>query len=417
MRDIEDLFKESLKDHQLPYDGKAWSNMSKKLDAKNSSTSNGTKWMLGAAGILAIVATYLFVTAENVSESPIKEHSKTAVDKKNILESPIEEASQVDAAIISVNEKVEKTENKTGEVKIKKETNHVNEEIKLDIIDQQIIADLISPVYREVESPSIAVANEAQVKFHFNKTPNQCLNSTVSYSNTNKESIWMRLPSSALLEIPANSDTDFIVNEKGSYLIGNMNKENEFIASTSFRVDEAQEIQVSAEDYLDFKNGLPELTVQAYAEGQIEWKLNQELTSKTRKKEKFNLFDRGNYNITGILTDINGCKSEARVTHNIEKNYNLLAVNAFTPNSANNRNTTFMPFALTKRNTPFKMFVIDPSNGAVIFETSNADQAWEGINKNTGVLVEKNKSFVWKVILQQPEKGESPEYMGTIVLL
>ena len=56
----------------------------------------------------------------------------------------------------------------------------------------------------------------------------------------------------------ANSDTDFIVNEKGSYLIGNMNKENEFIASTSFRVDEAQKIQLSAEDYLDFEIKLEE---------------------------------------------------------------------------------------------------------------------------------------------------------------
>ena len=63
------------------------------------------------------------------------------------------------------------------------------------------------------------------------------------------------------------------------------------------------------------------------------------------------------------------------------------------------------------------MIVIDPINGAVIYETSNSDQAWDGVNKNSGELVEKNKSFVWKVILQQPEKGESPEYMGTIVRL
>jgi len=36
---------------------------------------------------------------------------------------------------------------------------------------------------------------------------------------------------------------------------------------------------------------------------------------------------------------------------------------------------------------------------------------------NTGELVEENKSYVWKVVLQNPEKGESPEYMGTIVRL
>ena len=76
-----------------------------------------------------------------------------------------------------------------------------------------------------------------------------------------------------------------------------------------------------------------------------------------------------------------------------------------------------MPYALTKRDAAFKMIIIDPSNGAVIFETMNADQPWTGINKNTGELVEDKKSYVWKVVLQNPEKGESPEYMGTVIRL
>jgi hypothetical protein len=92
-------------------------------------------------------------------------------------------------------------------------------------------------------------------------------------------------------------------------------------------------------------------------------------------------------------------------------------VNAFTPNSLDERNTSFMPYALTKRDAAFKMIIIDPSNGAVIFETMNVNQPWTGINKNTGEVVEGNKSYVWKVVLQNPENGESPEYMGTVVRL
>ena len=61
MRNIEDLFKESLKDHELPYNKEAWSKMNKKLDARNSGSSNGFKWILGAAGAALIVATYLFM--------------------------------------------------------------------------------------------------------------------------------------------------------------------------------------------------------------------------------------------------------------------------------------------------------------------------------------------------------------------
>jgi hypothetical protein len=68
MRDIEDLFKESLKDHELPYNKEAWSKMNKKLDARNSGSSNGFKWVLGAAGGALIVAAYLFTVTKEAPE-------------------------------------------------------------------------------------------------------------------------------------------------------------------------------------------------------------------------------------------------------------------------------------------------------------------------------------------------------------
>jgi hypothetical protein len=52
-----------------------------------------------------------------------------------------------------------------------------------------------------------------------------------------------------------------------------------------------------------------------------------------------------------------------------------------------------------------------------LFETSTADQPWDGIDRNTGKMVDENKSYVWKVILDQPESNEKPEYLGTVVRL
>ena len=68
MRNIEDLFKKSLKDHELPYDKKAWSELSKKLDTRNPGASNGVKWILGAAVIAVLVTTYLFVSSNEASK-------------------------------------------------------------------------------------------------------------------------------------------------------------------------------------------------------------------------------------------------------------------------------------------------------------------------------------------------------------
>ena len=65
MRNIEDLFKEALKDQELPYNKDAWSKMNKKLDARNPKSSNGFKWILGAAGAAVIIAAYLFLDSDN----------------------------------------------------------------------------------------------------------------------------------------------------------------------------------------------------------------------------------------------------------------------------------------------------------------------------------------------------------------
>jgi hypothetical protein len=95
--------------------------------------------------------------------------------------------------------------------------------------------------------------------------------------------------------------------------------------------------------------------------------------------------------------------------------YNLLAVNAFNPQSTNSRNSSFMPYALTIRQTPFKLIVLDPDTGGLVFETSDADDAWDGIDRRDGKLVPGNKAYIWKVVLQNPVAGEKSEYRGTIV--
>lgn len=415
MRDIEDLFKESLKDHELPYNKEAWSKMNKKLDAGNSGSSNGFKWILGAAGAALIVATYLFM---GTSEAPQKAQAEVLQTEKEesvetINETQIEATEQSETDI--VNQEVEKE----GSVVIIDCCDDIvvqessNEETNVEPLAE---TELQQPVYREVaKNPSSTLESKAPLRFSTPK--DHCLNQAFSYSNTNKEMIYVLSPQENIEEIAANETLEFKLDEKGIYQIGIFNQEEEFTASVSFKVHEAQSIQVTADDYLNFENGLPELNVQAFSDNTLSWYVNNKKVAKSGKKENFYLFDKGSYAIKAMTKDANGCQSSDKVSFYVEKNYNLLAVNAFTPNSFDDRNTTFMPFALTTRNTPFKMIIIDPSNGAVIFETTSASQAWQGVNKNTGELVKENTSFVWKVVLQNPEQGESPEYMGTVVRL
>ena len=417
MRDIEDLFKESLKDHELPYNKEAWSKMNKKLDAGNSGSSNGFKWILGAAGAALIVATYLFM---GTAEAPQKAQAEVLqIEKEESVETINEiqiegtEQSEMEVAKQEINEKRSVLSTIVTDCCDEVIKEPIAKEINGETTSE---TELQQPVYREVANrPSSEEESVAPLRFPYTK--DHCLNEEFTYSNPNKEMIYVLSPQENIEEIAANETLEVKLDEKGIYQIGIFNQEEEFTASVSFKVHEAQSIQVTADDYLNFENGLPELNVQAFSDNILSWYINNKKVAKSGKKENFYLFDKGSYAIKAMTKDANGCQSSDKVSFYVEKNYNLLAVNAFTPNSFDDRNTTFMPFALTTRNTPFKMIIIDPSNGSVIFETTSSNMAWKGINQNTGELVKENTSFVWKVVLENPEKGESPEYMGTVVRL
>ncbi len=414
MRNIEDLFKESLKEHELPYNKEAWFKMNKKLDTRNSGSSNGFKWFLCAAGAAIIVSTYLFTGTNEAPEKVQAESRQTEKDESVETNDEIQIKITEQSELEFVNEAVEEDRSVVVPDCCDDDVQEpIGREINVTTISEPLLKQ---PTRKDVAKSSL-VTRESNAPLRFSTPKDHCLNEVFSYRNTNEEMIYLLSPQENIEEIAANETLKLQLDEKGIYQIGTIDQKEKFIASISFKVHEAQSIQLTADDYLNFQNGLPELRVQAFSENKLSWYINNQKSNRTNKKENFFLFDKGSYTIKGITKDANGCYSSDSISFYVENNYNLLAVNAFTPNSFDDRNTKFMPFALTKRNTPFKMIVINPANGAVIFETTSASEAWEGINKNTGELVKKNTSFVWKVILQNPEPGESPEYMGTVVRL
>ena len=227
----------------------------------------------------------------------------------------------------------------------------------------------------------------------FDKPRDHCLGEKLTYTNLNNKSIYILSPSEELEEIGSSDKTTLPLYETGRYQIGILNKDQTFVGSESFNVSVAKQLQINTDDYLNFESGLPVLNVQALTEKEVQWLVNGKKIQENGNSNSCLLFDKGNYNIKASYKDGNGCQSTDEISFFVEKNYNLLAVNAFTPNSSDHRNNTFMPFALTKRDVAFNMIIIDPTNGAVIFKSSNAGQPWKGINKNTGDLVEENKPF------------------------
>ena len=423
MKKIEDLFKSALKDQELPYNESAWNEMSKKLDARSGGASGNLKWILGAAGAVVVtVGTLIYVNSNNVSNiQENKEKNIASLETKSI-----KNTNDIDSdEIISENQVQEDntTEKSNNEVQVKSKTisNETNQQEVVQIIDccDEKIVQLIPPVYRETTVKEETLIENPGVKeiLTFNTLTDKCLNDEFVYLNENKQSLWLNTPMNTLIEIPASSKFKESLNEKGLYQVGELNASMEFVSRSSFTVFEAKSNQLIVEDHLNYENGLPQLDAKAYNEGDNKWYLNNDAVSFNKESNSFNLFKKGNYRIGISTKDPNGCVSQSNVSFYVEEDYNLLAVNAFTPTSWDSRNTHFIPFALTQRNTPFKMIVIDPADGAILFETASAELPWDGTDRNTGKMVEQNKSFVWKVILERPESNEKPEYIGTVVRL
>ena len=421
MKKIEDLFKSALNDQELPYDESAWNEMSKKLDARNGGggASGNLKWILGTAGAI-VVTVGVFLNMDNNTD--IEEQSNNQIANTDLKLNENTDSNNSESSKVA-SETQSETDDSTEKSNAKQveSSNELNQEEVIQVVEccDEKVEKLITPVYREttVKEETVVENPVLKEKLTFSPVYDKCLNDVFIYHNENNQSVWLNTPVNKLIEIKASSKFKEKLNEKGVYQIGVLNASQDFVSRNSFRVFEPKSNQLIVEDHLNYENGLPQLNAKTYNEGENKWYLNDGLVALNKEKNSFNLFKKGNYQIAMSNVDINGCVSKSVTDFWVEEDYNLMAVNAFTPSSWDSRNTHFLPYALTKRDTPFKMIIIDPSDGAILFETSSADMPWDGIDRNTGKMVDENKSFVWKVILENPESNEKPEYIGTVVRL
>lgn len=168
-------------------------------------------------------------------------------------------------------------------------------------------------------------------------------------------------------------------------------------------------------DAINYEDGTPRIHVSAETMvSDINWNVNGTVINRKNKSFDLLAFKGQTYTITAE-GQLDGCKTTEKIKITANEDYNLLAVNAFNPQSRDERNATFMPYALTIRDVRFDLVILDPDNGAVVFKSSDAQNAWDGIDQRNGQMVPAHKAYIWKVVLQQTLPGEKSTYTGTIV--
>lgn len=122
---------------------------------------------------------------------------------------------------------------------------------------------------------------------------------------------------------------------------------------------------------------------------------------------------KGTYIVTLKVANDYGCSSEMNKQVYIDKDYNLLAPNSFTPNG-DDYNGTFIPAALELVAGSFTMTIYSPT-GKVLYETSNFNEPWNGIDQKTGLSCLPG-NYIW-VVKMTDKNGKPDTYKGSVLLL
>lgn len=413
---LEHNFKKALNDFELPYEAQAWEAMSQKLSTNKWYHATKIKW--SAALVIAIGVTAYFVLPTSASHLGKETNVKTATGKTNTPVVASHRSSVTTASTAEPTVDNGRKSNKLDELMVRSippavvanENELIPHSIPLLLDQREILGISDQTIENQEPTPSY---NGGVAQFDFK---NRCQGETFELAADQKHERFLNY-AGKMFHFGYGQSIAIKLTEAGKVsLSANSGPYGQLEEFGSFEVFAAPNLTLSVDRNINYEDGLPKINLTAEAtDAHLSWVSNVKLDAYQGKTTNVLAFEKGIAIAEVQAIGANGCKAKEKEMINISEDYNLLAVNAFNPQSLDSRNSTFMPFALTIRQTPFKLIILDPDNGGLIFQSTDASNAWDGIDRRDGKMVPINKAYIWKVVLQNPVAGEKGEYRGTIV--
>ncbi|MCF8408824.1 MAG: hypothetical protein K9G36_07605 [Crocinitomicaceae bacterium] len=429
---MEHKIQDLLQNQELPYNSAAWDNMKQALDTKMPVTqpTNWYKWFLGGAAITVIaVSTYFFIqkdssnSTQSTSSPKIEKQIQPANQEKVSTTQNTSEKSNLSPITSKSSEKTDlsQTDNKLT-ASTNDDVTKMTSILEQSILVEEVVMDQtdLDPISSKKEITDIVTTNQKE-ELTTNSTlitaVNMCLGERQLLENKNDfaVSVFKQNSNQLIATIEAKKSMSFEAKEQGTYLLIEKNKPV-IEGTNSFEVKNSPKPTLEIENEIRYEKGVPTLKASTDVTNSVQWTINNLELNSTKSELDFNPFKAGTYSVS-VKTLTEGCIVSQTSKVNIDEDYNLLAVNAFNPNSFEPRNQTFIPFALTQRDVKFTLLILDPKDGGVMYQTEDASQPWNGIDKRTGQLAPSNQAYIWKVRIANPLPGESTEYKGTITKL
>ena len=433
---LDKIFKEKLENFEAPYNPSAWESVNSRLDANQvSAWGNAGKWIIGSAILISAIITSIYFLNSNESSNS-EENKKAAIVEKQSDEkiaAPDSRNQNETTSKIELNQNESVRDEATSDLNDERKQNEVSDQLALTSQNRnssplaiekepkernQINQETTEKDVGTFDNSSSVEENKPKqiasfVEGMLNKTQ-ICEGESLIISNESKDKQIVK----AVVEnniILLSSGEQYIYTPEVSNTIIFLNHRGESIGVKSFEVLETPSAEFSVTANI-FENGLPVTECETYGDyASIEWTFDDKHNLEG-KEVKHHFFSKGEYEIKLNVTDFNGCENTVTKPVRINENYNLMAVDAFTPNDVDPRNKVFMPFALTQRDVSFTLTIINPRDNGVLYSTKDPSKGWTGIDQRTGKMSPNGKVYIWKVQLENALPHERKVYAGTVLL-
>ncbi|MDH4471121.1 MAG: hypothetical protein QE487_00855 [Fluviicola sp.] len=397
---IERIIKQQLENYELPYDGGAWEQFSKRLDGTPSTPFYRKWWFAASIGtVLVSSATYFALTSTESTDNRV-------APKTEQVASTQQETSQSAYVKNGQNQNGSTSATHVGGDYLEPEIDPTPLQVEaIPSIENFPLIELIS------EPETIGAEPELRPRFVKLTLPSEiCLNETFVIENPNDVVVTVTYPNGRTKLIQPKQSAEIKSSKSGAIQV-ETGRSTELIT-----VNEASaQLYIDVDASLLYENGIPTLKFDVSGTEQpVSWESN--VVAKTSEKNHLVVhpYTEREVNVTANSTDANGCAVSETKTVTLNEIYNLMAPTGFYPSSGDSRTNQFIPLALTMRDTPFEMVIMDPNNMTVLYKTSDASQGWNGIDSRTGQLVPTGSTWLWKVVMKKPLLGEPSEYKGLI---
>lgn len=433
---INDFFKDSLKDYEAPYNPEDWLDMEKKLDGSIISGEKGryTKSIISGSVVIGIALTawLLLDTAEkpasNGSESdhvndpnavaPFNKLTRIKLNDNTITSGKEKEMDHPTAEnAVSAKENQHppvKGENATDPNRIPADKPSGNS----DYLMSQPEGPILDMLRREHQTIEEMDAPKAVISTGITSG---CIPFTTRFNPGNKD-----IGTRYLWDF---GDGFFSTDASPSHTYFNSGVYTVSLTVTSIISDKSrtvrQERMISAfkvpeanfELLRDNNNGSGlDVTFIDQSINVVEWLWYfGDFETATNKNPSHNYSESGDYKVTLIGKNADGCYDTTIGHISVSKHIignNIYTPTAFSPNG-DGVNDEFKPVIVGNENQPYEMTIYD-RNGLVVFETNDINKGWDG-KIGEGELAPFG-TYIWLVIVKDGE-GREQKRLGQVTLL